>query len=98
MTDGLSDATFQGKSPIPREMPRSELILFRFRVSGIEDNTVHRRNYIVPAEDVFEIEAESVGDALNELVNRSGMWETIDMDSDFTIEFLSGEVVAMREP
>ncbi len=61
---------------------------FEFRVSGLTDNYSSRRNYDVPYEETFTIVAESVGDALNELVNRSGMWETLDMERGFTIEFV----------
>jgi hypothetical protein len=62
-------------------------MIFRFHVSGMEDNYVSRRNYDVHYFEVFEIEADDVGDALNELINRSGMWETLDMDRSFKIEF-----------
>lgn len=63
--------------------------LFSFRVSGVDSGG--RRNYTIPVEEMFVIEAESVGDALNELINRSGMWETVDMDENFTIEFVPQE-------
>lgn len=64
--------------------------VFKFRVTGVDDNTASRRNYTVQHEEEFEIRAESVGDALNDLVNRSGMWETLDMAHSFSIEFLGG--------
>lgn len=70
----------------------SELTIFSFRISGLEDNHASRRNYAVPYEETFDIEAEDVGDALNTLVNRSGMWETLDMDSGFKIEFVPEEL------
>lgn len=64
---------------------------FVFRVTGVEDNTASRRNYDVPYDETFTISAqtaESVGDALNELINRSGMWESLDMHRGFEIQFL----------
>lgn len=63
-------------------------LLFSFRVRGVGDSYASRRNFDVPYDDTFEIAAESVGDALNDLVNRSGMWETLDMERGFTIEFV----------
>lgn len=70
---------------------------FTFGVRGIEDNYASRRNYVVPYDETFHIVAESVGDALNELINRSdrdgnSMWEGLDQESGFTIEFV--DVVA----
>ena len=56
-----------------------------FRVSGVEYG---HRNYAMPHDEDYVIEADSVGDALNELVNRSGMWETLDHTRPFTIEVI----------
>lgn len=60
---------------------------FTFRVTGIEygPNRSYDRRY----EDEFVISAENVGDALNELVNRSELWETLDPERPFTIEVVA---------
>ena len=66
--------------------------LFSFRVTGIESG---HRNFDRPYDETFDITAthdvESVGDALNELVNRSGMWEMLDFERGFTIEYTPGD-------
>lgn len=67
-------------------MPR-----FTFRVSGLEDNTASRRNFDRPYEEEFELAADDIGDALNELINGSGMWETLDFERGFTIAFVPKE-------
>ena len=65
--------------------------LFRFRVTGVEDRP--HSNFVRPHEEEIEITAESAGDALNELVNHSGMWELLDAHEPFTIEILSIEQI-----
>jgi hypothetical protein len=65
--------------------------LFAFRVTGVEDNGPSRRTYDIPVDEVFEIGADDVGDALNELVNRSALWETVDHERGFTIEYVPRE-------
>lgn len=62
-------------------------MIFRFHVTGAEDNYPRQRNYFVGYDETYEIEADDIGDALNELINRSAMWETLDMDRSFKIEF-----------
>lgn len=66
----------------------SDTPTFTFRVRGVEDNYHSRRNYYVGYDETFDIAAEQVGDALNELINRSGMWECLDQECGFTIEFV----------
>lgn len=64
---------------------------FRFRVTGVADNGPSRRSYDLPVDEVFLVAADDVGDALTDLVRRSGIWEQIDAERGFTIEYLVGE-------
>jgi hypothetical protein len=61
-------------------------IVLLFRVTGIEDRY---STLLRPLDEEYEIRAESAPEALLELVNHSGMWESLDMERPFTIELMS---------
>lgn len=63
----------------------SEQDTFSFRVGGSEyrPHSTMAKRY----DEEFAIHADDVGDALNKLVNRSDMWETLDHERPFSIRF-----------
>lgn len=66
---------------------RQELLTFRFRVTGAAYNP-YPSTVVRALDETFEVEAESPGSALDKLANASGMWDVLDMDEPFEIEFL----------